>query len=183
MKAPGPGLTTKRIMLPLFVGHAKTTFRSSRQNCPRRLAKKAYKKGLDSVQGNPLVAANVDTSEGEYYSEFSRMLFGDADHGGDDQDMLRKMYAAQCVKDDTMAESIELHWKRTSGSGSAESNSSPLIVHWCGRAHSDRRLGTVERVANRIPGARIAVVSIVTTPEEISETPSEVADFIWYFPY
>ncbi|MEZ5975265.1 MAG: ChaN family lipoprotein [Planctomycetota bacterium] len=93
-------------------------------NCPRALAKQAYQEGLDGLQGNPDVAAEVDQTEGAYYAEFVRMLGGDATHGGDDSGALRRMYTAQCLKDDTMAESIARQFD-TDGRR-------PLVVHWCG---------------------------------------------------
>ncbi|HRV80646.1 MAG TPA: ChaN family lipoprotein, partial [Planctomycetota bacterium] len=103
-------------------------------NCPRSLASQAYKEGLESLQGNPMVAAQVDTNQGRYYAEFQRMLGGDESHGGGDESMLQRMYVAQCVKDDTMAESIA---RQLNAPGAG-----PLVVHWCGRGHSDHRLGT-----------------------------------------
>ncbi|MEZ5975266.1 MAG: hypothetical protein R3E96_10620 [Planctomycetota bacterium] len=50
------------------------------------------------------------------------------------------------------------------------------------RAHSDKRLGTVERLARRRPDLKIAVVSIVASPEEMPENPAELADWLWIFP-
>ncbi|HEY7546553.1 MAG TPA: ChaN family lipoprotein, partial [Blastocatellia bacterium] len=59
---------------------------------------------------------------------------------------------AQCVKDDTMAESV-------AAAGTAEPR--PLIVHFNGAFHSDYRLGTAARAKKRLPKSRIQVVSIV----------------------
>ena len=51
-----------------------------------------------------------------------------------------------------MAESIVDHL--------ANSDGEPLVVHICGKFHSDSRLGTVARVAERDPSLRIGVVTM-----------------------
>jgi uncharacterized iron-regulated protein len=71
--------------------------------------------------------------------------------------MMERFYLAQCVKDDTMAESIARAYN-----GRMEPK--PLIVHFNGAFHSDYRLGTAARVRSRVEKARVAVVSIV--PQE-----------------
>lgn len=152
-------------------------------NAPRPLAKSAMKEGLDAVLGDPHVAASVDTSEGRYWEEFQRMLGDMASHGGGDETMLKNMYVAQCVKDDTMAESIANMLQGPRSTQAGVEPSLPLVVHWCGRAHSDYRLGTVERLAARLGASKpIAVVSIVTGDEEMPADPADLADFLWVFP-
>jgi uncharacterized iron-regulated protein len=71
--------------------------------------------------------------------------------------MAERFYLAQCVKDDTMAESIARAYNRSM-------EPKPLIVHFNGAFHSDYRLGTVARVRARLEKARVAVISIV--PQE-----------------
>ncbi len=75
-----------------------------------------------------------------------------------------------------MAESIVAHLK-------AASDAPPLIIHWCGRFHSDHRLGTVSRLALRRPDLRIVTVSMETTEDLSATLPEEVAssaDFVWW---
>ena len=153
-------------------------------NAPRPLAKQAMKEGLDSLRGHPHVAASVDVSEGAYWEEFKRLLGDMASHGGGDESMLKGMYVAQCVKDSTMAESMF-----NAGFPAVTKDASlgtPLVVHWCGRAHSDYRLGTVERLQGYLDEAasqrRIAVVSLVTADETMPDNPQAMADFLWVFP-
>ena len=68
--------------------------------------------------------------------------------------MGERFYFAQCLKDETMAESIvRAH--------AVEKDPAPVVVHYNGAFHSDYRLGTAARVKRRLPNARIAVVSVI----------------------
>ena len=64
-----------------------------------------------------------------------------------------RFYLAQCVKDETMAESIVN--ARLAASRDA------IVVHFDGAFHSDYSQGTVARVKRRQPGWALAVVSAV----------------------
>jgi Haem-binding uptake, Tiki superfamily, ChaN len=66
-------------------------------------------------------------------------------------------YESQCVKDETMAESIVQ--ARTAKGGT------PIVVHFNGAFHSDYALGTVSRVVRRLPRSKVVVVSAVPTPD------------------
>ncbi|MCC7479025.1 ChaN family lipoprotein [bacterium] len=66
----------------------------------------------------------------------------DTSHGmGMTREMAWNFYLAQCLKDDTMAESIYLWLYRNPGG---------LVVHTNGRFHSDYRLGTASRTISRL---------------------------------
>ena len=67
--------------------------------------------------------------------------------------MAERFYLAQCVKDETMAESIVAARRR------APRNA--IVLHVTGAFHSDYFQGTVERVRRREPGWRLAVVTAV----------------------
>jgi uncharacterized iron-regulated protein len=67
------------------------------------------------------------------------------------QGMTDLFYEAQCIKDETMAESI-VAARTQAGAGS-------LVVHYTGSFHSDYSLGTVARVARREPKAHLVVLS------------------------
>jgi len=65
--------------------------------------------------------------------------------------MLRRIYEAQCTRDDTMAESI--HRAMTTGS---------VVLHINGGFHSESGLGTVARLQWRRPlGHRSTVIQVV----------------------
>jgi uncharacterized iron-regulated protein len=75
----------------------------------------------------------------------------------EEREMTERFYLAQCVKDDTMAESIARAYD-------SSMEPKPLIVHFNGAFHSDYRLGTAARVRTRLEKVRVAVVAIV--PQE-----------------
>jgi uncharacterized iron-regulated protein len=96
-------------------------------------------------------------------------------HGDTETTDLDDWFAAQCFKDERMAEAIAAEIKTTD-------HDAPLVVHWCGRFHSDYRLGTVSRLAKRRPNLSIITVSMETAEElsdDLSDETSASADFVW----
>jgi uncharacterized iron-regulated protein len=69
---------------------------------------------------------------------------------------LERTYFAQCVKDETMAESVAGAWQAGAIGGPR-----PLVVHVNGAFHSDFSEGTAARAVRRLPGKRVAVISIL----------------------
>ena len=65
-------------------------------------------------------------------------------------DRVNRMYFAQCLKDETMAESIARAWQP-----------GRLVVHYNGSFHSDFRRGTAARVRRRLPDAKTSVLTVV----------------------
>ncbi len=126
-------------------------------NVPRRLASKVAKEGLAAVAGDPLTAREVSAPEDLYWEAFKAEM---GSHMGAGGDATRRFYEAQCLKDDTMAESIADFLKDERRQGR-----DTLVVHLCGRFHSDHRRGTVARVQSRLPEARIAVLTVDEVPE------------------
>ena len=78
-------------------------------NVYRPVASRVAREGLDSVMGEVWAAAAVDASPGEYRDRFDAVMSG---HGGVDEEVMDRFFAAQCIKDDTMAESIARHMPR-----------------------------------------------------------------------
>jgi uncharacterized iron-regulated protein len=114
------------------------------------------------------VAAELHLEDGPYKDKFMGFVGSDAGHGGDpakDKAEARKApsesalrsFAAQAARDDTMAESIFLHLKKSPGR---------KVMHITGSFHSEAFLGTVERLKARAPHLKIAVV----TPSEIENS-------------
>ena len=64
--------------------------------------------------------------------------------------MIGKMYQAQCVKDETMAESI---------AAAAQASPQALVIHYNGAFHSDFQLGTASRAKQRLAKSNVKVVS------------------------
>jgi uncharacterized iron-regulated protein len=118
-------------------------------NVPRRLAARVVEAGPRRVLASPWTPRATLTPPGEYRERFFDVM---GDHaGGDDADVRMRVFAAQCLKDDAMAEAIADALAESPGT---------LVVHWCGRFHSDAHLGTVERLAWRRPDLSIGVVTM-----------------------
>lgn len=131
-------------------------------NVPRPIASAVGRGGLAAVDtlsttGRTYVAAELSCPDDRYRSKFIAEMAGMGGHGGADsaaaQAMLQRFYQAQCVKDETMGESV-----------AAAVAPGRVVVHVNGSFHSDERLGTVTRALRRRPSARALVVSFVPAP-------------------
>ena len=139
-------------------------------NVPRRYAAQVSRSGLAALDGLPaeerkMIAAQNQCPQDDYFKRFAEAM---TQHPGADKDkkqptkeeqekeraMVEKFYRAQCVKDETMAESIAAAYQ-------AVSAPKPVIVHYNGAFHSDYKLGTAARAKQRLPKANHKVVSIV----------------------
>ena len=115
-------------------------------NVPRRIAAEVAK-GIDPAAiDSPHAAAETTAPMNAYWRAF-RSMIGDS-HGDID---LKAYYRAQCLKDDTMAESIARVLR-----GSPDT----LVLHINGTGHTTRRLGIVPRLERRVPDVKVAVVSM-----------------------
>ncbi|HEY7059101.1 MAG TPA: ChaN family lipoprotein, partial [Vicinamibacterales bacterium] len=96
---------------------------------------------------------------GDYYDRFLDAM---TDHGAakdaapsaDTGAKTDRYYLAQCVKDETMAESI-------AGAVRQATERPRTVVHYNGSFHSDFGEGTAEKAARRLTGRRIVVVTII----------------------
>ena len=127
-------------------------------NVPRRIASLVAKIGRDAITQLPLedralVARDLQCPEDTYFERFAKTM---GNHPApnqkpeDQRAMISRYYWSQCVKDETMAESI-----------AAAVEGQKLVVHYNGAFHSDFGLGTAERIRRRLPGKRIVVISMV----------------------
>jgi len=132
-------------------------------NVPRPLASAVSRAGLGMLDTLPaerraLAATQMNCPEGddEYFERFMATMSGmPTNHGGGPVDAaaarqaLVRIYQAQCVKDETMAESIAAAWAPGT-----------LVIHMNGAFHSDFHLGTVNRTVHRLrSGAQVRVVT------------------------
>lgn len=146
-------------------------------NVPRPLASAVSRGGLGALDTLPAARGHLYADdlqcapEGPYFRRFGEAMGGMGGHGGADtasaRASLERFYAAQCIKDETMAESIDRARQAWPGW---------MVVHYNGAFHSDERLGTAERVARRVPSARIAVVSVVPVPDPATADAASFAD-------
>ena len=126
-------------------------------NVPRRYAAMINKKGISSFEKIPdnekkFVAKKLNVLPGKYKKVFIETMVQNM--GGGNSPMMAKMfdniYAAQCLKDDTMAESINEYLKSHPGT---------FIIHYNGDFHSNSHLGTAEKLHLLNKKLKIAVIS------------------------
>lgn len=150
-------------------------------NVPRRTAALVSRGGLDTLATLPAAerahaAASVQCPRDAYRARFAEQMAAHPMPGATperQEAMTERFYAAQCLKDETMAESVAAALARH-GVGT-------LVVHVNGAFHSDRRLGIVPRVERRAPAARVVVLSAVPVADLDAIDPDEhrdVADFV-----
>jgi uncharacterized iron-regulated protein len=132
-------------------------------NIPRPLASRVAKEGLDAAlasftpEERSWAAQSATAPRDAYFESFREVMSGaegGGAHGGGmpmTDEMIYQIYQAQCIKDDTMAESIA--HAHTAHPGA-------LVVHFTGSFHVDHRLGTAMRVASREGTARLFTVAL-----------------------
>ena len=139
-------------------------------NIPRPIASEISKAGLGvldnkSESEKEWFAHDWDCPADDYYKRFKEVM---GSHTAAQE--LDKFYAAQCLKDETMAESIAHAW---SDAAKARPGVRPLVVHYNGSFHSDYGLGTASRVKGRLPEARVAVITMIPVASLDSIAPAE----------
>lgn len=134
-------------------------------NVPRRLASEVAKTGAPAVERlkteeAALVARAVECPQDAYYERFAESMNAHPSPGSEkktDEEKratTERYYLSQCLKDETMAESIVAAFDRQS------SRPGP-IVHFNGAFHSDFGSGVAERVRRRLPGRRVAILTML----------------------
>ena len=130
-------------------------------NVPRRLASEVSKTGKEAIEKFPdadrgFAARELQCPLTEYFDKFAESM-GSHPAGNQTPEQQRAMveryYWAQCLKDETMAESIAAAYGKREGNGP--------VVHYNGAFHSDFGLGTAERVRRRLPEKKTVVVSML----------------------
>ncbi|HMP78940.1 MAG TPA: ChaN family lipoprotein [Pirellulaceae bacterium] len=140
-------------------------------NVPRPLASQTARG--QSIDGEPEAWRPRWTTapSDRYWDKFAEVMQG---HGGAESgDAVRKMYAAQCLKDDAMAESIA-DFMDTNRHGRV------LVVHLCGKFHSDFGLGTADRLVQRQRLARIVIVTMESASSSDDFVPASRRDRAHY---
>jgi uncharacterized iron-regulated protein len=148
-------------------------------NVPRPIASAVGRKGLAALDTLPAAsrawaARDLSCPRDEYFRRFAETMSG---HGGPAAGadtaaanaMTWRFYEAQCVKDETMAESI---------ANGASASKDAIVVHFNGSFHSDHGLGTAERVRRRMPGAKSVVVTALPVATLTAQPPRGRADFV-----
>jgi uncharacterized iron-regulated protein len=134
-------------------------------NVPRRLASEVSKGGLRALDAfsaadRAYAARELHCPLDGYYARF---VAATSDHSSPESERAteeekaaakQRMYQSQCLKDETMAESVVAAFNAQAGRPGP-------IVHYTGAFHSDFGAGTVERIRRRLPNRRVAIVSIM----------------------
>lgn len=154
-------------------------------NTPRRLASKVSREGLSVVetspaQDRPMMAAQIQCPFDDYYKRFLESMQSHPGPNGKSENtkesremdektraMIERFYFAQCVKDETMAESIAAQYAPNADGART------IVVHFNGAFHSDYGLGTAARAVRRMPNSKVRVVSIVPVSDLDSIRPDE----------
>lgn len=145
-------------------------------NVPRRLASEVAKVGKDAIVAlteadRALVARDVQCPEDGYFRRFAAQMGKHPAAGADpastdaQRQTSERYFWSQCVKDETMAESIAAAFGRQGARPGP-------IVHVTGAFHSDFGAGTGERVRRRLPGRRVAVVTLIPVADLDSLAPA-----------
>jgi uncharacterized iron-regulated protein len=144
---------------------------------PRRMASSVVAGGLAAITGltdstRHWAAADFQCDPaGDYFKRFV-VAMGSHPMGNGPILPMDNMYRAQCVKDETMAESI---------ASASRDGHGALVIQYNGDFHSDFGEGTVARTRRRLPHARILVISAVPVPslDTVNPKPSrKQADWI-----
>jgi uncharacterized iron-regulated protein len=153
---------------------------------PRHIATDVSRTGMDVVEklGNDRTMAARDLqcqTKGEYYDRFLEAMGGHPPSGdpkaADIQQKNDRFFLAQCLKDETMAESIADAFAKNAPQ-------KPTIVHINGAFHSDYTAGTAAATRRRLPGRRVAVVSVLPVDDLDHERPDQddlkLGDYLLY---
>jgi uncharacterized iron-regulated protein len=126
-------------------------------NVPRRLASRIARGGIEAMDAfdedeRRWSARELVVLDDEYRDRFLAAMGGMGHAGGS---MVAKIYAAQCLKDDTMAESIADHLDAHP--------ETRRVIHYNGSFHSNYGLGAAQKLRALKPGLTIATVACIAS--------------------
>jgi uncharacterized iron-regulated protein len=138
-------------------------------NIPRPMASAVGRKALAALDTltpteRGWAARDIQCPDDAYKARFMKTMRGHGPGGaqpaaGDTlpTSVATRFYLAQCIKDETMAESIVEARQRAPRDA--------IVVHYDGAFHSDYHQGTVDRVRRRARDARMVVITAVPVPD------------------
>jgi uncharacterized iron-regulated protein len=154
-------------------------------NVPRRLASEVAKSGQSALdrltpEDRALIAREFQCPQDAYFERFAKAMTGHSPGTAataDQRATTDRYYWSQCMKDETMAESI------AAAVSHRGANAGP-VVHFTGAFHSDFGTGTAERTRRRLEGRRVVVISVmpVTDVDTLAPAGDDLrrADFLVY---
>ncbi|NQT65648.1 MAG: ChaN family lipoprotein [FCB group bacterium] len=135
-------------------------------NIPRRYASLISKQGMNALDSlsqeeKKFVARKHKVFDDEYKERFIQTMQNNMTHSSKMPAgmmmNLDQIYAAQCIKDDTMAESI-LNYQRIPPRHK--------VIHFNGDFHSRKHLGTAQKIQIMEPMTKVAVIAPLTCDDE-----------------
>ena len=133
-------------------------------NVPRRIANTVAMKGIESIDSlrkdNNFVAEKIDTLQPEYHKRFANTMKMIGKMGKMSVMNVNNFFYAQCIKDNTMAESIYNYRKN---------HKQNLVLMMNGNFHSDFGLGIPYRLKILDSNVDIAIIHIMGVGEEIKK--------------
>jgi uncharacterized iron-regulated protein len=157
-------------------------------NVPRTLAADVSRSGLAALDQLPAdqrgwAAHDLQCPFDDYFKRFAEAMNAHPMPGSEKQSveekrqMTERFYFAQCVKDETMGESVANAIRNASASR-------PLVVHVDGAFHSDYGMGTAARAERRLKGAAVKVVTMLPVADLDRLKPTKddrkMADYLVY---
>jgi uncharacterized iron-regulated protein len=132
-------------------------------NVPRRIAAAVGKSGMSALadlgEDRKLAAREPQCpASGSYFDRFTAAMGG---HAGASPNF----YYAQCLKDETMGEAVADVFHAATGR--------LVVVHVNGAFHSDFAEGSAESARRRMPGRRVAVVSMLPVDDLDARQPDD----------
>jgi uncharacterized iron-regulated protein len=161
-------------------------------NVPRRIAADVSASGLDVLKSKTeaekaYFAKDVRCPTNDaYFKRFSEAMAPSGHSAGApgapaeplDPAAVQRFYFAQCLKDETMGESIAQAYAAGTIGGKR-----PLVISINGAFHSDFRQGIADRTLRRLPDKRLLVLSIEPVDDLDTLAPGDVrkrADYLVY---
>lgn len=155
-------------------------------NIPRKYAAQYAVSGFDAFKNLPPAERNFISREliledNDYQKNFFLTMLSSQDKINaltpNQENSIWLFYGAQCIKDETMAESINDFIGK---------NKNSKVVHYNGDFHSRYFLGTVEKLRNRNKSINIKVISVAYYDKiediQFNDSLAKMADFVIYLP-
>jgi len=159
-------------------------------NVPRRIASAVGRLGMSALDSlspgdRAMAARDLSCPRDTYYQQFIESMKGHSAGGGPASQsdssaalaMANRFYEAQCVKDETMGESI--------AAAHARAGAGAITMHFNGSFHTDMGLGTAARARRRMPRAKTLVVTAVAV-DDVSRADAATfagrADYVIFVP-
>jgi uncharacterized iron-regulated protein len=154
---------------PLFQIAREKGIRVLAINAPSPIVRKVARDGLKglSAEERKKIPPDLDLGNREHRDYLFKVY---AEHANPDLKRFEDFYEAQCVWDETMAETLAGHLKEHGG----------RLVVFTGNGHIIHKFGVPDRTLRRFP---VSMATVLPYPlEERSDLERSLADFVWLTP-